>query len=72
MIGSFLWNKKRGQRENLGCIMPKISYVPVFINLSILINRIWDYIENPAYVSYFITTSQIKKVTNKITGFLFL
>jgi hypothetical protein len=31
--------------------------------------HIGGYIENPAYVSYFITTSQIEKVTNEITGF---
>ena len=34
--------------------------------------KICQGIENPAYASKFITTSQKKKVTNEITGFLYL
>ena len=39
----------------------------ITISLKLLV-LIISYIENDAYVSYFITTSQIEKVTDEITG----
>jgi hypothetical protein len=50
-------------------IRHKLSHGNAFI-INDIVKKLNQYIENPAYASNFITTSQIEKWTNEITGFL--